>query len=161
MPDLNMNDGSLGSGGGSQKGRYSTAMPSFLALASSWNTSLAHDFGTLVGRELADQGFNVSLGGGVDITREARNGRNFEYLGEDPILAGNLVAQWIQGLQSQGVIGDIKHYAVNDQEPGRYFVNAVIDKRAMREVDLLAFEIGVKQGKPGMLMCSYNLINGN
>jgi beta-glucosidase len=161
MPDLNMNDGSLGSGGGSQKGRYSTAMPSFLALASSWNTSLAHDFGTLVGRELADQGFNVSLGGGVDITREARNGRNFEYLGEDPILAGNLVAQWIQGLQSQGVIGDIKHYAVNDQETGRYFVNAVIDKRAMREADLLAFEIGVKQGKPGMLMCSYNLINGN
>ena len=116
LPDLNMNDGSLGSGGGAPKGRYSTAMPSFLALASSWNTSLAHDFGALVGRELADQGYNISLGGGVDITREARNGRNFEYLGEDPILAGNLVAQWIQGVQSQGVIGDIKHYAVNDQE---------------------------------------------
>jgi beta-glucosidase len=161
LPDLNMNDGSLGSGGGSQKGRYSTAMPSFIALAASWNTSLAHDFGALVGRELADQGYNVSLGGGVDITREARNGRSFEYLGEDPILAGNLVAQWIQGVQSQGVIGDIKHYAVNDQETGRYFANSILDKRAMRESDLLAFEIGVKQGKPGMLMCSYNLINGD
>ena len=161
LPDLNMNDGSVGSGGGSHKGRYSTAMPSFLALASSWNTALAHDFGALVGRELADQGYNITLGGGVDITREARNGRNFEYLGEDPILAGNLVAQWIQGAQSQGIIGDIKHYAVNDQETGRYFVNTIIDKRALRETDLLAFEIGVKQGKPGMLMCSYNLINGD
>jgi len=161
LPDLNMNDGSVGSGGGSHKGRYSTAMPSFLALASSWNTALAHDFGALVGRELADQGYNITLGGGVDITREARNGRNFEYLGEDPILAGNLVAQWIQGAQSQGIIGDIKHYAVNDQETGRYFVNTIIVKRALRETDLLAFEIGVKQGKPGMLMCSYNLINGD
>jgi len=161
LRDLNMNDGSMGSGGGAQKGRYSTAMPSFLALASSWNTSLAHDFGALIGRELADQGYNISLGGGVDIAREARNGRNFEYLGEDPILAGNLVSQWIQGVQSQGIIGDIKHYAVNDQETGRYFVNAVIDKRVMRETDLLAFEIGVKQGKPGMVMCSYNLINGD
>jgi beta-glucosidase len=161
LPDLNMNDSSVGSGGGAQKGRYSTAMPSFLALASSWNKSLAHDFGALVGRELADQGYNMSLGGGVDIAREARNGRNFEYLGEDPILAGNLVAAWIQGAQSQGIIGDIKHYAVNDQETGRYFVNTIIDKRAMRETDLLAFEIGVKQGKPDMVMCSYNLINGD
>ena len=161
LPDLNMDDGSLGAGGGAHKGRYSTAMPSFIALASSWNTSLAHEFGALVGRELADQGYNISLGGGVNITREARNGRSFEYLGEDPILAGNLDAQWIQGVQSQGVIGDIKHYAVNDQETGRYFANAMIDKRALRETDLLAFEIGVKQGKPGMLMCSYNLINGD
>jgi beta-glucosidase len=161
LPDLNMNDSSVGSGGGARKGRYSTAMPSFLALASSWNKSLARDFGAVVGRELADQGYNMSLGGGVDIAREARNGRNFEYLGEDPILAGNLVAEWIQGAQSQGIIGDIKHYAVNDQETGRYFVNTIIDKRAMRETDLLAFEIGIKQGKPGMVMCSYNLINGD
>jgi beta-glucosidase len=161
LPDLNLNDSSVGSGGGARKGRYSTALPSFVALASTWNKSLAHDFGAVVGRDLADQGFNISLGGGVDITREARNGRNFEYLGEDPILAGNLVAQWIQGAQSQGIIADIKHYVVNDQETGRYFVNAVIDKRALRETDLLAFEIGVKQGKPGMVMCSYNLINGD
>lgn len=161
LPDLNMNDSSLGSAGGSRRGRYSTVMPSFIALASSWDPALAREFGTLVGREVADQGYNISLGGGVDITREYRNGRTFEYLGEDPILAGNLVAQWIQGAQSQGIIGDIKHYAVNDQETGRYFVNAIIDKRAMRETDLLAFEIGVKQGKPGMVMCSYNLINSD
>jgi beta-glucosidase len=100
LPDLNMNDSAVGSAGGARKGRYSTALPSTLALASSWNMRLAHDSGALIGRELADQGYNISLGGGVNITREARNGRNFEYLGEDPILAGNMVAQWIQGLQS-------------------------------------------------------------
>ncbi len=160
LPDLNMNDSATGSTGGARKGRYSTALPSTLALACTWNRSLAEEYGALIGRELADQGYNVSLGGGVNLTREARNGRNFEYQGEDPILAGNMVAHWIKGLQSQGVIGDIKHYAVNDQETGRYFANAIVDKRAMRETDLLAFEIGVKQGKPGMVMCSYNLING-
>lgn len=160
LPDLNMDDSSVGVGGGAGKGRYSTALPSTLALASSWNRDLAREYGALIGRELADQGYNVSLGGGVDITREPRNGRNFEYQGEDPILAGNMVAQLIEGIQAQGVIGDIKHYALNDEETGRYFENIVADKRAMRESDLLAFEIGVKQAKPGMVMCSYNLING-
>lgn len=160
LPDLNMDDSAVGVGGGAKRGRYSTALPSALALASSWDLQLARETGALIGSELADQGYNVSLGGGVNITREARNGRNFEYLGEDPILAGNMDAEWIQGVQSQGVIGDIKHYAVNDQETGRYFANSIIDKRAMRESDLLAFEIGVEKGKPGMVMCSYNLING-
>ncbi len=160
LPDLNMNDSAAGSAGGARKGRYSTALPSTLALASTWSRSLAEEYGALIGRELADQGYNVSLGGGVNLTREARNGRNFEYQGEDPILAGQMVAQWIKGLQAQGIIGDIKHYTVNDQETGRYFADATIGKRAMRETDLLAFEIGVKQGKPGMVMCSYNLING-
>ncbi len=160
LPDLNMDDSAVGVGGGARKGRYSTALPSALALASSWDQKLAREYGELIGRELADQGYNVSLAGGVDITREPRNGRNFEYEGEDPILAGNMVAQLIEGIQSEGVIGDIKHYAVNDSETGRYFSNSVIDKRAMREGDLLAFEIGVKQAHPGMVMCSYNLING-
>ena len=160
LPDLNMDDSSVGVGGGAHKGRYSTALPSTLALACSWNRDLARDYGRLIGRELADQGYNVALGGGVDITREPRNGRNFEYQGEDPILAGNMVAQLIAGVQSQGVIGDLKHYAMNDEETGRYFENIVVDKRAMRESDLLAFEIAVKQAKPGMVMCSYNLING-
>ena len=160
LPDLNMADSAVGVGRGALKGRYSTALPSTLALASSWDKNVAHEFGALIGRELADQGYNVSLAGGVDITREPRNGRNFEYQGEDPILAGNMVAQLIMGLQAQGVIGDIKHYALNDEETGRMFANASLDRRSMRESDLLAFEIGVKQAKPGMVMCSYNLING-
>jgi beta-glucosidase len=109
---------------------------------------------------LRDQGYNVSLGGGVNITREVRNGRNFEYQGEDPVLAGKMVAQWIKGVQDHHVIGDIKHYALNDQETGRYYADVKLDKRTMRETDLLAFEIGIKEGRPGMVMCSYNLING-
>ena len=160
LPDLNMADSATGVGRGAFKGRYSTALPSDLALASSWDTNLAMQYGKLIGRELADQGYNVSLAGGVDITREPRNGRNFEYVGEDPILAGNVVAGLINGIQSQGIIGDIKHYALNDEETGRYFENIISDKRSMRETDLLAFEIGIKESHPGMVMCSYNLING-
>ncbi len=159
LPDLNMADSSVGVGRGAVRGRYSTALPSTLALASSWDKNLALEYGTLIGRELADQGYNVSLAGGVDITREPRNGRNFEYQGEDPILAGNMVAGLISGIQSQGVIGDIKHYAMNDEETGRYFEDIIIDQRSMRETDLLAFEIGIKQAHPGMVMCSYNLVN--
>ena len=160
LPDLNMADSAVGVGGGAKKGRYSTALPSTLALASSWDRVLAQEYGSLIGSELAAQGFNVSLAGGVDITREPRNGRNFEYQGEDPILAGNMVARLIQGIQAQGIIGDLKHYALNDEETGRYFENIDLDRRSMRETDLLAFEIAVKQAKPGMVMCSYNLING-
>jgi len=97
----------------------------------------------------------------VNITRDPRNGRTFEYLGEDPILAGTLVARLIEGTQSANVIGDIKHYALNDQESGRNSVNITISKRAARESDLLAFEIGVTQGHPAAVMCSYNRVNGD
>ena len=96
-----------------------------------------------LGRELRAQGYNMGLGGGVNLTREPRNGRTFEYMGEDPILAGKMVASAIKGLQEQHVIGDIKHYALNDQESGRNAVNVNIGERAMRETDLLAFEIGI------------------
>jgi beta-glucosidase len=102
----------------------------------------------------------MSLGGGVNLTREPRNGRNFEYLGEDPVLAGSLVGRLIKGTQDQHVIGDIKHYALNDQESGRNAVNVNIDERSMRETDLLAFEIGIRDGSPAAVMCSYNRING-
>jgi len=117
--------------------------------------------GGKVGRELRDQQYNVSLGGGVDITREPRNGRNFEYQGEDPILAGKMLAQFVKGLQSNHVIGDVKHYAFNDQETGRNIGNVLLGKRAARESDLLAFEIAVEEGQPGMVMCSYNKLNGD
>ncbi|HUP03005.1 MAG TPA: glycoside hydrolase family 3 C-terminal domain-containing protein, partial [Bryobacteraceae bacterium] len=95
------------------------------------------------------------------IMREPRNGRNFEYQGEDPVLAGKMVAQLIQGLQAQKVIGDTKHYALNDQETGRNSLNVTMSKRVMRETDLLAFEIAVEEGQPGMVMCSYNKVNGD
>jgi beta-glucosidase len=146
---------------GAKRSRYSTPLPSALAEAATWDSKIGYAYGSLIGRELRDQGYNVSLGGGVDIARDPRNGRNFEYQGEDPILAGKMVAQFIRGVQDRKIVGDIKHYALNDQETGRYFVNARLDPRTMRETDLLAFEIGVREGQPGMVMCSYNLVNGD
>jgi beta-glucosidase len=159
IPDLQMADAATGVTRGAAKGRYSTALPSTLSEASSWDLKLAHDYGALIGRELRDQGYNMSLGGGVNITREPRNGRNFEYQGEDPILGGKMVAEFIKGVQEQGVVGDVKHYAANDQETGRNIGSANLDKRSLRESDLLAFEIAVKEAKPGAVMCSYNRIN--
>src|SRR5437016_8331625 len=112
IPGIQMSDAAYGVRASGQNGRYSTALPCNLAAAASWNMDAAYEYGALIGRELRAQGFNMSLGGGVDLTREPRNGRNFEYLGEDPILAGTLVARLIQGTQSANVIGDIKHYAL-------------------------------------------------
>jgi beta-glucosidase len=103
----------------------------------------------------------MTLGGGVNLTREPRNGRTFEYMGEDPVLAGKMVGQLMKGEQAQHVIGDIKHYAMNDQESGRNAVNVTIDKRSMRESDLLAFEIGLQQSDIAAVMCAYNRVNGD
>ena len=161
IPIIQMSDASYGVRSSAENGRYSTALPSALASASSWDPQAACDYGTLIGRELRAQGYNMTLGGGTNITREPRNGRTFEYLGEDPILAGTLVGHRIKCEQGQHVIGDIKHYAVNDQESGRNEVNVIIDKRAMHETDLLAFQIGIGIGNPGAVMCSYNAINGD
>ncbi|MGA9060176.1 MAG: glycoside hydrolase family 3 C-terminal domain-containing protein [Terracidiphilus sp.] len=161
IPGIDMDDAAYGVRLSGANGRYSTALPADVAAAASWDTSAAFEYGALIGRELRAQGFNMSLGGGVDITRDPRNGRTFEYLGEDSVLAGKMVAQLIAGTQSQHVIGDIKHYAFNDQESGRGWVNVVIANRAARESDLLAFEIGVTEGHPGSVMCSYNRVNGD
>jgi beta-glucosidase len=133
IPGIDMSDAAYGVRSSGVNGRYSTALPANVAAAASWDTDAAYEYGALIGRELRAQGFNMTLGGGVDITREPRNGRTFEYLGEDPILAGTLVAHLIQGTQSAHVIGDIKHYAFNDQESGRNSVNITISKRAARE----------------------------
>jgi beta-glucosidase len=161
IPDIQISDAAYGVRQSGQNGRYSTALPSNLGAAASWDLKAAFEYGALIGRELRDQGYNMSLGGGVNLTREPRNGRTFEYMGEDPILAGSMVAQLIKGTQAQHVIGDIKHYALNDQESGRNAVNVNIDTRSMRETDLLAFEIGVLKANPAAVMCSYNRVNGD
>jgi beta-glucosidase len=161
IPDLQMSDAAVGVARGAVFGRYATALPSCVSEASSWDLHVAHDYGALIGSELRDLGFNMSLGGGINLTREPRNGRIFEYKGEDPILAGKMVGAEMKAEQEQGVIGDIKHYALNDQESGRTSVNVKIGTRAMRESDLLAFEIGVEESGVGAVMCSYNLVNGD
>jgi beta-glucosidase len=161
IPMIQMSDAAYGVRSSAENGRYSTALPSNLASAASWDPQAACDYGALIGRELRAQGYNMTLGGGVNITREPRNGRTFEYMGEDPVLAGTLVGNRIRCEQAQHVIADIKHYAVNDQESGRNEVDSIISKRAMRESDLLAFEIGIKVGDPAAVMCSYNAVNGD
>ncbi len=161
IPTIQMSDAAYGVRNSGTNGRYSTALPSNVASASSWDTEAACEYGALIGRELRAQGFNMTLGGGTNLTREPRNGRTFEYMGEDPILAGTLVGNRIKCEQGQHVLGDIKHYAVNDQESGRNEVNAIIGIRALQESDLLAFHIGIQIGNPSAVMCSYNAVNGD
>jgi len=161
IPIIQMSDAAYGVRNSADNGRWSTALPSNLASASSWDPEAACEYGALIGHELRAQGYNMTLGGGVNLDREPRNGRTFEYMGEDPILAGTMVGNRIKCEGAQHVISDIKHYAMNDQENGRTEVNAIIGKRAMRESDLLAFEIGIEIGHPGAVMCSYNLVNGD
>ena len=161
IPPLVISDAGYGVRDSGANARYSTAMPSSLGAAASWDQGSACDFGTVIGQELRAQGFNMTLGGGVDLAREPRNGRSFEYAGEDPLLSGTVVGNLMKCEQAQHVVGDIKHYVMNDQETGRSFVNSVISKRAMQESDLLAFHIAISIANPGAVMCSYNRINGD
>ena len=161
IPDIQMSDAAYGVRSSGRNGRYSTALPSNLGASASWDRDAAYEYGALIGRELRAQGYNMSLGGGVNLAREPRNGRTFEYMGEDPVLAGLMDGSVIKGVQAQHVLGDIKHYALNDQESGRNAVNVNIDKRAMRETDLLAFEIGLRESNASAVMCSYNRVNGD
>lgn len=160
IPDINLADSAVGVRMAAYQSRYATLLPSTLGAASSWDPKAAFLYGSVIGRELRAQGFNMSIGGGVDLTREPRNGRNFEYAGEDPLLAGTMTGHLIKGVQSQHVMGDIKHYAFNDQETGRMVVSAEIGKRAARESDLLAFQIAIGIGHPAGVMCAYNRVNG-
>ncbi len=161
IPSIQMADSAYGVTRGAAMGRYSTALPNNLASASSWDPELAYAYGALIGRELRAEGYNMTLGGGVNLAREPRNGRTFEYMGEDPLLAGTMDGEVEKGVQSNYVIGDLKHYALNDQESGRNAVNVNIDQRSMRETDLRAFEIALAISKAGAVMCSYNRVNGD
>lgn len=143
-----------------RKGDVATAMPSGLAQASTWNPGILRDGGRMIGSEARAKGFNILLAGGVNLVRDPRAGRNFEYLGEDPLLAGRLVGAQIAGIQSNGILSTIKHFALNDQETGRSSASVEMDESAMRESDLLAFQIGIETGDPGSVMCAYNLVGG-
>jgi beta-glucosidase len=161
IPPLQQADSAVGIRMAAQQSRYATLLPSVLAAASSWDTEAAHLYGDVIGRELRAQGFNQSIGGGVNLARDPRNGRLFEYAGEDPVLAGVTVGHVIRGVQDNHIMGDIKHYALNDQETGRTVVDARISKKAARESDLLAFELGIRIGQPSSVMCSYNKVMGD
>jgi len=137
-----------------------TALPAGILTASTWDPALAEQAGRMIGSEARASGFNVMLAGGVNLLREPGNGRNFEYGGEDPLLAGTMVGAIVRGIQSNRIVATVKHFALNDQESGRTSANVLIDEAAARVSDLLAFELAIEQGKPGSVMCSYNLVNG-
>ncbi|MXO58467.1 glycosyl hydrolase [Altererythrobacter salegens] len=137
-----------------------TALPSGLATAATWDPALAYAGGAMIGSEARATGFNVMLAGSVNLMREPRNGRNFEYAGEDPLLAGSMVGPFIAGVQSNEIISTIKHYALNDQETARNTGNFELEESAFRMSDLLAFQIAIEQGHPGSVMCAYNLVGG-
>lgn len=161
IPPLNESDASLGvaNGGHMRPGDQATALPSSLLTAATWNPEIAYDGGAMIGTEARDKGFNVLLAGGVDLAREPRDGRTFEYSGEDPWLAGVMVGASIRGIEDQHIISTTKHFAMNDQETARTVVSADISDAAMRESDLLAFEIAIERGEPGAVMCAYNRVN--
>ena len=163
IPALNETDASLGVTNPRKVrvGDGATGLPSGLALASSWDAELAYQAGAMVGSEARDKGFNVLLGGGANLTREPRCGRNFEYLGEDPLLAGVMAGEAIRGAQSNKIVCTLKHFALNDQETCRHVVDARIDEAALRESDLLAFQIAIERGNPGSVMSAYNKVNGD
>lgn len=138
-----------------------TNFPASISWAASFDPDLTRQVGKAIGEEAHAKGFNVMLAGGVNLSRDPRGGRNFEYAGEDPLLAGSIAAATVEGIQSQNVVSTLKHYALNDQESGRGVLDARISEAGARESDLLAFEIAIARAKPGAVMCSYNRVNGD
>jgi beta-glucosidase len=161
IPALQLNDGPLGVRNidGGAEGR-ATAFPSSQALAASFDPELAYESGRVMGREARARGYNVLLAGGANVERDAWNGRNFEYFGEDPILAGRLATAQVRGVQAEGVVSTVKHLVANTQETDRHWVDMNVDERSLREIDLLPFEIVVKESGVGSVMCAYNKVNG-
>lgn len=162
VPALLMSDAGLGvTNPGFRVGDTATALPAGLALAASFNPPLARAAGEVIGREARSRGFNVQLAGAMNLARDPRNGRNFEYLSEDPLLTATMAAASVDGIQRQGVISTVKHYSLNCNETNRHFLDAVIDPDAHRESDLLAFELAIERSQPGAVMTAYNKINGD
>ena len=137
-----------------------TCFPTAVTAGATWNRELYAAEGEAIGREGAAAGVSVVLGPGCNIKRNPLGGRNFEYISEDPYFAGHMAAAFIKGQQSVGVASSVKHFAVNNQEFKRQNGDSQLDERTFREIYLTPFEISVKEGRPGTVMCSYNKING-
>ncbi|WP_246505517.1 glycoside hydrolase family 3 C-terminal domain-containing protein [Coralloluteibacterium stylophorae] len=162
IPALQLADAGLGvtNPANIRPGDYATPMPSGPMTASTWSPEIAWAGGATMGRQAWRKGFNVLLAGSLNLQRDPRNGRNFEYAGEDPLLAGTLVGASVRGIQDQHVVSTLKHFAMNDMETGRNTHSADIGARAMHESDLLAFRVAMEVEEPGAVMSAYNRING-
>jgi beta-glucosidase len=156
VPAIKMSDGPMGS----RNDGPTTAYPAGIALAATWDRAMAGNIGAALGRDCRARGVNILLAPAVNIYRSPLCGRNFEYMGEDPFLAGALAAPLIQGIQSQQVLATVKHYACNNQEWDRHHISSEVDERTLHEIYLPAFKAAVQQGKVGCVMTSYNLLNG-
>ncbi len=161
IPAFKITNGPAGAGpGDSQTKQPATALPSALAMSATWDTAAATRFGTIAGQEVADRGEHLLEAPGVNVTRVPRNGRNFEYFGEDPFLAGQISVAEVQAVQAQGILAEVKHYAANNQENQRKTIDVAVDERTLREIYLPAFEATVKQGDVAAVMCAYPKVNG-
>jgi beta-glucosidase len=162
VPALQSSDASMGvtNPGYRPDDKGATAFPASIAVGSSFNPRLAREGGAAIGREARSRGFNVQLAGGINLQRDARNGRNFEYYSEDPLVSAVLGAEAVNGIQGEGVISTLKHYTLNCNETNRHWLDAIIDPAAHRESDLLAFQIAIERSEPGAIMSGYNKVNG-
>lgn len=161
IPPLKVANGPCGVGPGDETNQLpATALPAPISLAASWDVRLAKQYGVIIGLEARDMGDDLLEGPDINIARVPQNGRTFEAFGEDPYLTGQMAVNEIQGIQSQGEIANVKHYAANNQETNRMSVNEIISERALREIYLPAFEASVKQGHVSSVMSAYPQVNG-
>ncbi len=137
-----------------------TAFPAELLVGASFNPALARRIGAAIGLEARSRGFNVMLAPGANLTSEVRNGRNYEYFSEDPWHTGVMAAEAVEGLQGAGVIAVLKHFAANNVESNRHWQDAVVGPAALREAELLGFQVAIERAEPGAVMCGYNKVNG-
>lgn len=163
IPALQSSDASMGvtNPGYRPDDPGATAFPAAIMVGASFNPELAREVGAAIGREARSRGLNIMLAGGINLARDLRNGRNFEYYSEDPWHSAVFGAEAVNGIQSQNVISTLKHYALNSNETNRHWLDAIIDPAANRESDLLAFQIALERSRPGSIMCGYNKVNGD
>lgn len=168
IPNIKMSDGPHGlrvqresvDNLGINESEISICFPALSTIGNSWNKELAYLLGKTLGEEAKEEKINIVLGPAVNIKRSPLCGRNFEYISEDPFLAGIIGSEYVKGLQSQNVGACVKHFAVNNQEDRRRTINAIIDERTLREIYLKPFEIILKNSNPWAIMSAYNKVNG-
>ncbi|HZF02630.1 MAG TPA: glycoside hydrolase family 3 C-terminal domain-containing protein [Methylomirabilota bacterium] len=162
IPPLIVANGPCGVGPGDEpKQLPATALPAPISLAATWDPALAKSYGVIIGKEALDLHDTLLEGPDINIARVPQNGRTFEAFGEDPFLVGRLSVAEIQGIQSQGEIANVKHYAANNQESGRLTINEIIDERTLREIYLPAFEASIVEGHSASIMSAYPRVNGH